>query len=210
MSKAELESENRNKERRIDLLETEYEQAGEEIRYRDRILHNSYYLLVIIFGVFAGNVLNQWGESTVAVVALSLAAGIAFLFLATVIEVYFRRRTSAMVRRDEVERAIRDDFPGAFELQKGLYRGLFEAGEPDPREKQGLIENRGPNTVASIVNLGSGGGIGIAVYYYLAYGANWRLTYSIVTGAIIWLLWSAIAIFFQTRGRTGHYEGTYF
>lgn len=210
MSKGELESENRIAEKTIDLLDTEYGEVGEEIRYRDRILHNSYYLLVIIFGVFAGNVLNQWGNSVVAVVALSFAAGFAFLFLATVIEVYFRRRTSAMVRRDEVERAIRKDFPGSFELQKGLYRGLFEAGKSDPREKQGLIENRGPNTVASIVNLGSGAWIGLTVYYLLAYSANWGTTRSVGAGILIWILWSAIAIFFQTLGRTGHYEGTYF
>ncbi|GAB3665347.1 hypothetical protein [Halopiger thermotolerans] len=210
MSEAELEPENRHSERRIDLLETEYEQTGEEIRYRDRILHNSYYLLVIIFGVFAGNVLNQWGNSAIAVAALSFSAGIAFLFLAIVIEVYFRRRSSAMVRRDEVERAIRDDFPSSFELQKGLYRGFFEAGESDPREKQGLIENRGPNTVASIVNLGSGAWIGLAVYYLLDYSVNWGIASSVGAGVTICILWSVIVIYLQTRGRTGHYEGTYF
>lgn len=196
------------KDRAIKLLTVEYEQAGEEIRYRDKILHNSYYLLIIILGVFVGNLFNH-KQSVIAFIAISTVAGVAFAFLGFVVEVYFRRRESAMVRRGQVEDRIQEMEEELFNLQNGLYQEPFQGGgDSSGRKEKSWIEQIGPHTVASLTICLSACWLIISTIYVLHFEFNisWILS---LTGIIPWLIIAFVILRCFSKNRPGHYKGKY-
>jgi len=162
----------------LDILLQEYAEIGDEIRYRDRVIHNSYYLLVIIFGVFAqgtlGLITNASSSTpTTAGYAsagiLSYGAGGAFLFLSFIIYTYNERRLEAMLRRFEVAKCVNDRYSDDLHIQKILYPNL-----PKHREKMMTFDDRGlmslgPRLIAHVVAIGGSGWIfiGTASALYL-------------------------------------------
>jgi hypothetical protein len=92
MTQASLE----DQEDREEELLTEYTEAGEEFRYRDRLLHNSYYLLIVGSIFLSGNLIQSHtsGDAQFAIVQL-LLGGLALIFIGAVILTHFIQRRSA-------------------------------------------------------------------------------------------------------------------
>jgi len=91
----------------LELLLTEYEQAGEEYRARHQSLQNSYYLFVIGLSAFGAATINSI-DSFVKLGLLFLVASLASFVLGFAIIAHFAERQSAGALRTRVERAIED------------------------------------------------------------------------------------------------------
>lgn len=86
------------------LLHTEYEQAGEEYRYRDKLLHNSYYLLIVITAILAGSFLNYAGQDSIVKLGfITLLAGGLYTLLGLVILTHYVQRQSASALRTRLQ-----------------------------------------------------------------------------------------------------------
>lgn len=117
------ESEGFSREELIDnqLLHTEYEQAGEEYRYRDRLLHNSYYLLIVVTALLVGPFLQyaeQGAHLKLGVIVL-LAGGL-YTLLGLVMLTHYVQRNSASSLRTRVEQVAdgtKECIPRPFAVQ---------------------------------------------------------------------------------------------
>lgn len=79
---------------------TEYAEAGEEFRYRDRLLHNSYYLLIVGSILLSGNIYRSYTSSNTYFVLIQLLlGGIGLMFIGAVILTHFIQRRSANALR---------------------------------------------------------------------------------------------------------------
>ena len=137
----------------------EYEQAGEEVRYRDRILHNSYYLLVISFAAFSGSALNLANRDEpffIGIILLSVFAAGAFAFLAIVLYVYNEKRIIAMFRRQQIGNVLR-----GLNIQRATHPNFHR--EIQNFTRSGEIKSVGPYLICVIVSIGSGGWFVIAI-----------------------------------------------
>lgn len=85
-----------------DFLITEYEQAGEEFRYRDRLLHNSYYLLIVAVLAILTKIPNPSEDPFIFGVTLVIG-GVVFSFLGILIWKHVNERNSAGALRNRAE-----------------------------------------------------------------------------------------------------------
>ena len=117
------ESEGFSREDLIDdkLLHTEYEQAGEEYRYRDRLLHNSYYLLIVVTALLAGPFLRYGGQGArLKLGVVVLLAGGLYTLLSLVMLTHYVQRSSASSLRTRVEQVAdgtKERIPRPFAVQ---------------------------------------------------------------------------------------------
>lgn len=125
-------------ETRLEILLAEYQQAGEEVRLRDQLLHNSYYLMVFAFGVFAVGAIQLWSRNPVGAVLLLVIAGGVFLFLAVVIHALSSLRQSACSRRRRVEELVDQYEPEILQIQRNAVNKRLPGNEDEPRELTGL------------------------------------------------------------------------
>ncbi|UPV74035.1 hypothetical protein M0R89_16035 [Halorussus limi] len=87
-----------------DLLIAEYTQTGEEFRYRDKLLHNSYYLLIIATFAIVGIVLREFRTGNVVTIGISiLVGGLGFSLIGAIILNHFIQRQSAEALRTRTE-----------------------------------------------------------------------------------------------------------
>ncbi|SEN03946.1 hypothetical protein SAMN05216388_1001221 [Halorientalis persicus] len=97
-----------------DLLIEEYKELGEEVRYRDGLMHNSYYLIAIAIVFFVGNVIdwtdgdiyNIISEFTEFVLLFGSTSGALMMFVAVVLRTYNEKRVRAERRRRDIEKAL--------------------------------------------------------------------------------------------------------
>ncbi|MFC6737042.1 hypothetical protein [Halolamina salina] len=103
------------------LLHTEYEQAGEEYRYRDRLLHNSYYLLIVVTALLAGPLLQYIGQDGyLKLGVIVLLAGGLYTLLGLVMLTHYVQRNSASFLRTRVEQVAdgtKERIPRPFAIQ---------------------------------------------------------------------------------------------
>lgn len=103
------------------LLHTEYEQAGEEYRYRDKLLHNSYYLLIVITALLAVPLLRYVGQDAqVKLGVVVFLAGSLYTLLGLVILTHYVQRNSASSLRTRVEQVAdgtKEHVPRPFAIQ---------------------------------------------------------------------------------------------
>ncbi|NHN58925.1 MULTISPECIES: hypothetical protein [Halorussus] len=87
-----------------ELLITEYTQAGEEFRYRDRLLHNSYYLLIIASVAIVGVIMREFRSGNLLTTGLSvMIGGLGLSLIGTIILNHFIQRRSAESLRTRTE-----------------------------------------------------------------------------------------------------------
>ena len=85
------------------VLVAEYSEVSEEARYRHKLIHNSYYLLVIAFGVLILPAINFLFSQQFAEFGLiAVGFGLVTSFLSGVIHVNNARRTAAYQYRSEL------------------------------------------------------------------------------------------------------------
>jgi len=90
----------------VDLAEvllTEYQETGNEIRSQARMLHNAYYLSAIVFTFFIGSAANLYYQGYIlGTIFVSLAGAGAFLVLAIAADAYHQRRKAASHLRTQL------------------------------------------------------------------------------------------------------------
>lgn len=87
-----------------EFLITEYTQAGEEFRYRDKLLHNSYYLLIIASFAMVGIIVREFRSGNLLTTAVTLMiGGIGFSLIGAIILNHFIQRRSAEALRTRTE-----------------------------------------------------------------------------------------------------------
>jgi hypothetical protein len=94
-----------------DLL-VEYRELSEEVRYRDGLMHNSYYLIAIALIFFMGNIIS-WTEGNfhrlfqIESIALFFSfGGLLLMFISAVMYTYNEKRNRAESRRADIELAL--------------------------------------------------------------------------------------------------------
>lgn len=95
-----------------ELLITEYTQAGEEFRYRDKLLHNSYYLLIIATIAIVGITAREFRSGNLLTTSMTvMVGGLGFSLIGAIILNHFIQRRSAASLRTRTEQyaeGIRD------------------------------------------------------------------------------------------------------
>lgn len=126
---------------RIDLLIEAYEQVNEEARYRDKLMHNSYYLVVIALILTVGNLLplitadNLRYPLKIMLGGASLLLGIAVLGVGVVMLTYNKKRVNAEGFRGEIEQELNNHFQssnyasGDLEEPFNINRRVLGSGE---------------------------------------------------------------------------------
>jgi hypothetical protein len=169
----------------ISILLQEYEEVCNEVRYRDRIIHNSYYLLVIIFGVFAQGTLGFIrGGDLLASAAMAGSAGGAFLFLSFIIYTYNERRLEAMMRRFEVSQIVNDQYDDHLKIQHILYPDLpYHRYQAMARGDRSLM-SIGPRFISYVIAIGASGWILLGtITFLISLGVEASL--SVVSAAVV-------------------------
>lgn len=127
-------------------VQTEYEQASEEARYRHRLMHNATYLGLIINGILVGSAINL-NENPELLGIVSAVAASSVLFVSVVIYVNNQKRGAAWARRTLVETTLTDH--DIFRIQQDTIteRAQFSPNEEgDGRE----YNTRSKNNIESI------------------------------------------------------------
>lgn len=119
-------------EAKRDCLLADYREAGEDARYRDRLLYNSYYLAIVllVFVIQALATLIANGLRIIASIVL-FGSGLLYLFLTAWAVGVKRSRDNAWERRENIEEKFGDD------LRTNEYAAL-NAGSNRNAEKKGL------------------------------------------------------------------------
>ncbi|QCP91815.1 hypothetical protein [Haloarcula marismortui] len=103
----------------FDIWVTEYEQAGEEGRYRDRMIHNTYYLTVIVGAAFLSQIFRLWsGSEYLRLSVLMSIGGAVALFLGGVILAHESKRHSAWSLRTDIETRFHREEINTLRIQK--------------------------------------------------------------------------------------------
>lgn len=168
----------------LQLLLHEYDEVGNEIRYRDRIIHNSYYLLIIIFGVFAQGALGFIRDGLLTASAtLALSAGGAYIFLSFIIYTYNERRLEAMLRRLEVAQEVSNNYGNHFQIQQILYPGLLNHREKLMTQEEQDLRAIGPRFIALIVGFVASGWVMLGVIL-IVYKIGQNVLIGVVVGLV--------------------------
>lgn len=86
------------------LLHTEYQEVNQELRHRNQLLHNTFYLLIIAAGVFLGLFLRFGIDGTLVTLGgLTIATGMVATFIGHLFLKHFHERSSAEVVRMHAE-----------------------------------------------------------------------------------------------------------
>lgn len=133
-----------------DLLLEAYKQASQESRYRDGLMHNSYYLVIIAAIIASGNIysLSDGEYSTLmsldVLTSMLLVSGIAMSGIGIVMLTYNRKRINAEDLRQCIEHRIDDDYSGQQPLMiqsAVIGGGLNPEGFAQENEQLDQIEN---------------------------------------------------------------------
>lgn len=162
---------------RHEALKKAYTEIGEEARYRHKLMHHSYYLSVIVLGIFLGTVVNQFYKGNFIAFALVcwVASGI-FMFIATIIYVNNRKRVAAWAHRLEIETNLTEH--NVWRVQRDIIHGRKEHVASE--EGNPIFETKEKNWIDSL-KAGK-------IPYIMAFGAG------------IWFLIGVIAIGFKFLG----------
>lgn len=149
-----------------------YTQASEEARFRDGLIHTSYYLIIIAALIVGGNLTTflSNGETSLASVGASvllISVGFAAIAIGWVLSTYAGKREAAANRRAQVEHELR---------KRDIDRYLaISAHEQEPKEDATISRLEG----VTAENLGKGvlyTGLTIellVVAYWLLEVASW-------------------------------------
>ncbi len=197
------------------LLHTEYAEANEEFRHRNRLIHNTFYLLIITTGVFLG-LFFRYGTSDdlITTGGLVFAAGVASTSIGHLFLKHYHERTSAEVLRGRIERIANSEEESverALSLNWGVTGGGAILGD-----KSGEILRRGshlqylmklPDNILSAESIGLVlvyiGGIGVVSGPALA---SHTFVSTLISGMIFTILSILILFLYlyaakQTRSR---------
>lgn len=130
-------------ERDSQAIETEYIQAGEEARYRHNLMHNSYYLIIILNILAMGPVFGFMTEGKYLPSAIgAFIVGISILFLSTTIYANHSKRGAAWSRRSFIERKVTNHEFYRLQRDTTVRRAQFVPGNDGlkyrPRKKNWL------------------------------------------------------------------------
>lgn len=129
-------------------LKKAYAEVGEEARYRHKLMHNSYYLSIIVLGIFGGTAVNQFYKGNfVGLGIVSLIASLAFAFIATIIYVNNRKRVAAWAHRYEIETNLTQH--DAWSVQQDVILGRREHVAGD-EEGNPVFETQDKNRIDSL------------------------------------------------------------
>lgn len=92
----------------------EYKEANEEARYRDKLMHNSYYLIAIALVLLFGNIVSVTSGDFSKILTnlpdliflLGSTGGMLLVFLAVIMDTYNEKRNRAETRRRDLEEAL--------------------------------------------------------------------------------------------------------
>lgn len=86
------------------LLHTEYQEANQEFRHRNQLVHNTFYLFIIAAGIFLGLFLQLGlNGNMITVGGLTIALGFVFTIIGHLFLKHFHERSSAEVVRMHAE-----------------------------------------------------------------------------------------------------------
>ena len=156
---------------RLETLKKAYTETGEEARYRHKLMHHSYYLSVIVLGIFLSTAVNQlYSGYLLAFALVCLLASVTFTFIATIIYVNNRKRVAAWAHRLEIETNLSDH--DLWRVQQDIIHGrkehvANEDGKP-------IFETKEKNWIDSL--------------------EAGKIPYIMVFGAAVWFLIGVIAV----------------
>ena len=111
----------------LNTLLTDYETASEEARYRDRLLHQSYYLSIVVGGLIVNGILatvsnvdNSPLFTYGAVAALCGLGAASFILLLVYTASFVDSRHCAWARRKQIERYLRTHHPEALATNRSI------------------------------------------------------------------------------------------
>ncbi|WP_164471802.1 hypothetical protein [Halosimplex salinum] len=171
-----------------------YIQYSEESRYRDGIMHNSYYFVLVAVVLFSGHVLslefNAVDFYSYKFGILLFTGGIVTFGISVVMKTYNRKRINAEHRRDVLEQYFDDHFSsdGIFKIDGTEPFSPREKDNPFAIQRNVLRRNRdtiedvfqGPLKVQALVKFGIWGGlltgsIGLGILSYTVLQSIWSL-----------------------------------
>ncbi|AOW79356.1 hypothetical protein HTSR_0149 [Halodesulfurarchaeum formicicum] len=123
------------------LLHTEYQEANEEYRHRNKLLHNTFYLLIISIGAFLG-LYFQIGQNANRLIVGSLVflGGLVANVIGNLFLKHYHKRNSAEVVRMHAERiaeGFQDEAIRPFSVEWGVSGAGAELNEADQIVRRG-------------------------------------------------------------------------
>lgn len=116
-----------------DLL-AEYTELSEEVRYRDGLMHNSYYLIAIALVFLLGNIIT-WSDGSIQsifqpgfIALFCIFGGLLSIVVSVVMKTYNEKRVRAEQRRADIEAAlnqklgVQESAQPVFAIQKFVLR----------------------------------------------------------------------------------------
>ncbi|KZX49314.1 hypothetical protein [Haloarcula sp. K1] len=139
----------------VDDLIKGYIQYSEESRYRDGIMHNSYYFVLFAVAIFTGHIvsldLRTFEIWSLKSGILFLSVGLVLLGISVVMKTYNRKRINAEDRRYVIENILDETFS-----KSGIFQ-IEDNEQFDPREEdnpfaiQENVIHRNKKTVENLV-----------------------------------------------------------
>ena len=136
---------------REDLIKA-YIQYSEESRYRDQLMHNSYYFVLISLVLLSGTLTTIFEgpkpTSDLVIAIVGIPIGVAAMGIGIVMKTYNRKRINAENQRQAIEHVLSRSYPetGLFDIEEN--DGLKTSKKDNPfliqekvlKENEGVIE----------------------------------------------------------------------
>lgn len=115
----------------LNTLLTDYEVASKDAQYRDKLINQSYYLIMIVGGLIINGGLSAgslFSDSPllllISILGISLFGTFSFFLLIVYVTSFNNSRNNAWARREQIEKYLRDQYPGAIATNKTITNSL--------------------------------------------------------------------------------------
>ncbi|MFC7098611.1 hypothetical protein [Halobaculum marinum] len=127
----------------LELLLRDHESAGEDARYRDRMVHTGFYLSLIFSGVLlnTGLTLHRTGQ-LLALSAVAAFGSLSFYVLWVWTDSFMGARNAAWNRRRQIEYEVDRHYPGLLKAHSDVFSRI-QFTEADEFEHAGRVGRQG-------------------------------------------------------------------
>jgi hypothetical protein len=125
-------------ETRLMLLLRDHESAGNDARYRDRLVHTGFYLSLIFAGVLVDTGIRLWLDGHYALLTLVALFGASSYYVLYVwTESFLGARNAAWSRRRQIENEVARWYPGLLKGHSDVFDRLSYDGQRERFEHAG-------------------------------------------------------------------------
>lgn len=142
----------------LEILLTDYKTAAEDSRYRDELLHYTYYVSIVALSLLASAFLTFYKEpqtGTLEYIITGLGGALIFTILFFWADSFHKARNSSWDRQHDIEKYLSEDYPGSLESNyrvKERDRDWSDRRSVAPAVKYGLLLVVFSNIIIVIIN----------------------------------------------------------